>query len=143
MSTKKERIAKFMCDLISDQENRNQLLTEADYSSSITVSQEISSLQPPSGAEVRAQILNEWNVVNGSKSDDSSEYNEESCSESSSCESYDSTQRDSSFQSACWGNKNISTTTSDEFTSLRASPVIEQISNGEEIVTILAHSHIV
>ena len=135
-STKREKIAKFMCDLVSDQEQKHQLLTEADYSASSITDQEISSLQPPSGADIRALMMNEWNVVNADS--DSSEYDdedEERCSDNNSCLSYDSAQKDSSFPSACWGNISdnaISTTTSSEFASLRASPVIEvQSSNGK------------
>ena len=131
LSTKKEKIAKFMCDLISDQEN--QLLTEADYSASSIINEEISSLQPLSKDKIRAQMLNEWNIVNTkSKDEAASQDNVDTYSETS---SYDSAQKDSSFWSACWGNvsdKNISTSTSDEFASLRASPIIEEkISDGE------------
>lgn len=132
MSAKKEKIAKFMCDLISDQEQRNQLLTEADYSASNITEQEISRLQPPSEAHIRALMLNEWNEESVPTPDSySSDYEEESCSETNSCLSYDSAQKDSSFLSACWGNLSdsvISTTASSDFASLRASPVIEVLS---------------
>ena len=109
-----------MSDLVSDQEHRNQLLTEADYSATGAVDPEIASLQPLSETEIKVQIRNEWNVLRESKSSD---FDEDSCFESSSCQSCDSARRDSSFQSACWGNH--STATSDEFASLRASPIIE------------------
>ncbi len=73
----KERTAKFMCDLTSDQETKQLLLTEADYNAACNEKAEISTLQPLSEEETRAEMLNEWNIENDADDE------EASCSNSS------------------------------------------------------------
>ena len=72
MVAKRERLAKFMYDLFCDQENRQQLLTEADYSTARTAEEEIAKLQPLSNEETRTRLLNEWNLPYSDESDASS-----------------------------------------------------------------------
>lgn len=98
---KKERVAKFLCDLVLDQDHKNLLLAESDYGiASHTVNEEIASLCPISKEEEKTQILNEWNA-NDLLSD--SEEDEEERDNSVSSEDYDGAPTDNSFQTACWG----------------------------------------
>lgn len=64
MVAKRETLAKFMYDLTCDQESKQMLLTEADYSATCAVKEEITTLQPPCEEKTRAQLLNEWNTQN-------------------------------------------------------------------------------
>lgn len=62
-----------MYDLISDQETGDLLLTEADYSTSSAFNNEIAQLKPLSREDDRIQVLNEWNVMDTTDSDEDSD----------------------------------------------------------------------
>lgn len=101
-----------MRDLVSDKENRNDvLLTEADYIIPSPPAQEITSLFPISKDEARARILNEWNanyLASDSDDDDDDDICEEVTEGQSNYDTngskYGSPQKESSFLTACWGN---------------------------------------
>lgn len=70
MVAKRERLAKFMYDLTCDQETKQMLLTEADYSAACAVKEEITTLQPPCEEQTRTQLLNEWNTQSSDEEED-------------------------------------------------------------------------
>ena len=84
---KEEKIAKFMCDLISDQESKQLLLTEADYNAAHVLKEEIATLQPPSEEEDRTKVLNDWNTE--CDEDDLDAEDEDDCSGTDSYLPYD------------------------------------------------------
>ena len=61
MVAKKEGLAKFMYDLTCDQETKQLLLTEADYTAACVMREEINTFQPLSKEETRTKLLNQWN----------------------------------------------------------------------------------
>jgi hypothetical protein len=61
MVAKREKLVKFMYDLACDQETKQLLLPEDDYSASHTAGQTITTFQPLSMEETRNKMLNEWN----------------------------------------------------------------------------------
>lgn len=132
---KKEKIAKFICDLITDQEDKNLLMTEADYGAPNAVDEEITSLYPINRGEARVQILNEWNA-NDLLSDSEEEEERESSIDTNSSD-YGSAHKDSSFQTACWGHlsnkEDIDLILSDDSeTTLEPNTCKENISNWDE-----------
>ena len=100
---KKEKLVKFMCDLVSDQESKDRLMTEADYNVPNPVGEEISKLCPASEEQARAQILNEWNA-NELLTDSEGNEEERAHSVGTSNSDYGSPKQESSFLRACWGS---------------------------------------
>lgn len=94
-----------MWDLVSDQESKDRLMTEADYDAptAVSVDVEISKLCPASEEQAWAQILNEWNE-NELLTDSEGNEDERAHSIDTSSSYYGSPKQESSFQRACWGS---------------------------------------
>lgn len=93
MVAKRDRLAKFMYDLTCDQETKQLLLTEADYSAACAIREEIATLQPLSKEETKNKLLNEWNIP---VSDEEGGDEEEGGDNTSSLESDDGTEIENS-----------------------------------------------